>query len=340
MQKIQQAGIAVVLWSAIAAPAYAQSSTPSAPLPSLRPISTSMTPIVNPNAYRLGSGDQLQITVANYEEVTRESTVMPDGSITLPLIGSVKVEGLTTEALAKQLQTRWNRYLINPNVSVSLLGKRPVTVSVSGEVQRPGPRKFTATDGNANLMAAIAAAGGITRNADISKVTVKRRLPGQDVTMLTYNLWESVNTDEMPADLALQDGDAISIPRLTADAIVDRRLVARSSLAANTVRVRVVGEVKQPGEVQVPPDSSLSSAIAIAGGPTNDSKLSEVTFIRVNDQGLTEQKKLDLSKLNDQVQVQDGDVLIVPKQPAARALDTANRVISPFGILLRLFTGW
>jgi polysaccharide biosynthesis/export protein len=188
-------------------------------------------------------------------------------------------------------------------------------------------------------MAAIAAAGGITRNADISKVIIKRRLPGRGMTTLTYNLWDSVNTDQIPEDLALQDGDTIAIPKLEANATVDRRLVARSSLAANTVRVRVVGEVKQPGEVQVPPDGSLSSAIAIAGGPTNDSKLSEVTFVRVNDQGATEQKKVDLSKLDDQMQVQDGDVLMVPKQPAARALDTASRVVSPLGILLRLLTG-
>ncbi|WNZ47623.1 polysaccharide biosynthesis/export family protein [Leptolyngbya boryana CZ1] len=312
----------------------------TAPLPLMRSAPQSPVVVDNPNQYALGSGDQVQINVVNYDEVTSASTVMPDGTITLPLIGSLNVAGMTTEQLARQLQVRWNRYLINPSVTVSLTARRPVTVSVSGEVQRPGPRKFNSSDGNANLMAAVAAAGGITRNADISAVTIKRRMPGNMVKNLTFNLWDTVNSDQIPEDLALQDGDAISIPKLVAGATVDRRLVARSSLAANTVRVRVVGEVKQPGEVQVPPDSSLSSAVAIAGGPTNDAKLDDVTFVRVNEQGTIEQKKMDLSSLNDQIQVQEGDVLMVPKKPAARALDTVGRVIGPFGFLLRLFTGF
>jgi polysaccharide biosynthesis/export protein len=316
----------------------------NSPLPPFAksPVPSVITPTLpsNPNQYALGPGDQIQIGVSNYEEVAGQVTVMPDGTITLPLIGNLNASGMVMEELARQLQVRWNRYLINPVVTVSLLNRRPVTVSISGEVQRPGPRKFTTSDGSANLMAAVTAAGGITRNADISSVIVKRRLSNNVVTTLTFNLWEVVNSNQIPEDLALQDGDAISIPKLVVGTTIDRRLIARSSLAANTLRVRVVGEVKQPGEVQVPADGSLSSAVAIAGGPTNDAKLNEVVFIRVNDQGAIEQKQIDLSQLNDQIQVQDGDVLMVPKQPAAKTLDKVGRFVGPIGLLLRLLTSF
>jgi polysaccharide export outer membrane protein len=315
---------------------------PSALSGTAAPRATLGQPILapNPNQYALGAGDQIQITVANYDEVSGQRTVMPDGTITLPLIGSITVAGLTTEELTKQLQVRWNRFLINPVVTTNLTGLRPVMVSVSGEVQRPGPRKFNATDGNANLMSAVASAGGITRNADISKVMVKRRTPGGVISTLTFNLWDVVNENQIAEDLALQDGDAISIPRLEAGTALDRRLIARSSLAANTVRVRVVGEVKQPGEVQVPPDGSLSSAIAISGGPTNDAKLNEVVFIRMNNKGEAERQTLNLNNLSDTIQVQEGDVLMVPKKPLAKTLDTVGRAFGPLNFLLRLFTGF
>ncbi len=350
-----QLWIALLVIGIVGNPFSAKAQTPmppvSAPLPKVSPSSAvpllqsvsvekPLVPTAQSGQYPLGAGDQIQITVANYEEVTGQRTVMPDGSITLPLLGSIKVIGLTTEGLARQLQVRWNKFLINPLVTVNLTSLRPVVVSVAGEVQRPGPRKFEGGDGKANLMAAIAAAGGITRNADISKVLVKRRTPqGGDLAM-TFNLWEVVNADRLPEDLTLQDGDTISIPRLEGGSTLDRRLIARSSLAANTVRVRVVGEVTRPGEVQVPPDGSLSSAIAIAGGPTNDAKLSEVNFIRTNDNGQVDRQVLDLRNLSDSQQVQDGDVLIVPKKPVAKALDSVGRVFGPLNFLLRLFTGF
>jgi polysaccharide export outer membrane protein len=98
-----------------------------------------------------------------------------------------------------------------------------------------------------------------------------------------------------------------------------------------------VGEVNAPGEVQVPPNSSISSAVAIAGGPTEDARLREVAFVRLDESGEISRETIDLRNLTDSYQVQEGDVVIVPKRGSSSLIDLAGRVLSPLNVLLNLF---
>jgi polysaccharide biosynthesis/export protein len=266
------------------------------------------------SGYRLGPGDQIEIAVFGYEEYTGAKTILSDGTITLPLLGVVPAADRTPEQLAQDLTARLQVYLVDPVVTVSLNTLRPVVVNVAGEVQRPGPvklRAVTATAGGGNTVlegaptvsSALMQAGGITQNADIRQVVVRRSLPNGESSTSALNLWEGLLSENAPEDLVLQDGDAIFVPRLTGDATIDRRLIARSSLSPGTVRVRVVGEVKSPGEIQVPPDSSLSSAVAIAGGPTEDARLSRVAFVRMSETGQIQRETINLENLTDGYQV-------------------------------------
>ena len=122
---------------------------------------------------------------------------------------------------------------------------------------------------------------------------------------------------------------------LIGDAI-DRRTVANSSLAPSTVRVKVVGEVVRPGEVEVPPDSSISSAVAIAGGPTEDAQLSNVSLVRQDETGQILQEDVDLSNLVDSYQIQEGDVIVVSKRGYLSVIDGIGRVLNPLNVF-RLF---
>ena len=103
--------------------------------------------------------------------------------------------------------------------------------------------------------------------------------------------------------------------------------------------MRVVGEVKQPGEVLVPPNSSISGAIAIAGGPTDRGSLKHVRFVRMEDDGRISEQELDLRQLNDTYQIQDGDVVYVAKKGGFRVLDVAGPLVSPLNFLLNLLRG-
>lgn len=302
--------------------------------------------------YLLGAGDQIEISVFGYQEFTGPKTVLPDGTISLPVVGSVKAADRTPSQLAADLKTRLDPYLVEPAVTVSLATLRPVVVNIAGEVQRPGPiqlRSLTATtvrtatgqagalEGVPTLSAALMEAGGVTQNADIRQVVLRRALPGGRTQDVTVNLWDAIWSDRQPQDLMLRAGDSIYVPKLAAGATLDRRLIARSRLAPATVKVRVVGEVTRPGEIQISPNSSLSSAIASAGGFGKEAKPDEVQLIRLNDAGQIETQKVNLSRLNDEVQVQEGDVLVVPEKKRSSFLRTLGQVLNPFGSLLNLF---
>lgn len=301
--------------------------------------------------YILGAGDQIALEVIGYPEFTGTLALLSDGTITLPLIGSVRAAGISAPQLGQLLTEQLTDYLVDPVVSVGLATMRPVVVTVSGEVHRPGPIQLSSlTSTNSNplgtggtsarigerpalptLSSAVLLAGGVTRDADIRQVMVRRPVGDGQVETLSLNLWEAITSDTGTADMGLRDGDAIFIPRLSGDDI-DRRTVASSSLAPSTVRVKVVGEVTAPGEILVPPDSSLSSAVAIAGGPTTDAQLSSVSLVRQGADGQIEQQEIDLSNLVDDYQVQDGDVVVVAKRGYLSVVDGIGRVFNPLNI--------
>jgi polysaccharide export outer membrane protein len=334
--------------SQIAAQTFASSTAPSGTIPfKSQPFPPlSKTPMAD---YYLGVGDAIDIKVFGYDEYTGMQSILPDGTITLPLVGKINAVDRTTEQLTKEVTARLKRYLTNPVVTISITKQRPIRVVVTGEVQRPGVIQLQSLEPVANqasssaasstptLSEAIEQAGGITRKADLRQITLKRRTPTGEPTEIQIDLWQALRSGTNLDDPLLQDGDSIYVPLLSANADIDSRLAARTSFSAKTVRVRVVGEVKQPGEVQVSPDSSLSSAIAIAGGPTEKANMDKVVFVRLGDDGQIERRELDLKNLTDNYQVQEGDVLMVPKSTASGALDAGSQLLGPLGFFLRLF---
>ncbi len=323
-------------------------STPSMAATTPEATTTSVNNLYS--GYLLGPGDQLDISVFGYPEFTGSKVVLPDGTINVPIIGTVRAADRTPDDLRLEIKARLDQVLVEPAVAVNLTALRPVVVNVTGEVQRPGPLQlrsltnstFQASDsgftsglqGVPTVSSALTAAGGVTRNADIQKVILRRTLPGGKSVLVTVNLWNAIWSEQQPEDVVLRAGDSIFIPTLPAGSLANRRLLSRSSLAPSTVRVRVVGEVNRPGEIQIAPSSSLSSAIANAGGPTKDAKLRSVQLIRLSDQGKIETQEINLQKLNDEFQVQEGDVLVVPEKSGSKLLRGLGQVLSPFTSIL------
>jgi polysaccharide biosynthesis/export protein len=324
--------------------------------PSALPASPSLiapAAIVVPPAndtYRLGSGDHLDIAVFDAPEFTATKVVAPDGTVTLPIVGSIPAAGRSTAQLTQELQSKLKRWLKVPVVSIGVVKFRPLLISVAGEVRRPGPMQMnnipneprsessstnttsTTLQALPTLSAALENAGGLTRDADIRRVSLRR-----GPNAIPIDLWAGISTDQPTPDYMLQDGDSIFVPKLSPQDVLDRRLLAKSSLAPKTIKVRVVGEVKKPGEVDVAPESTISGAVAIAGGATEKGKLKRVSLVRLDDTGKVQEQQLDLTQMIDSQQVQDGDVIIVPKSSSFSFIDVAGQVIPPLGILLNLF---
>ncbi len=121
-------------------------------------------------AYRLDVGDRLRITVFGHKELSGEFTVSGAGEVVMPLIGGVVGRGLTTAELAQAIVGRLRPdYLVNPRVSVELLGYRPFYIL--GEVKKPGNYPYVE---GMTVLNAVALAGGFAPHAKRDKVLIER----------------------------------------------------------------------------------------------------------------------------------------------------------------------
>ena len=103
-----------------------------------------------------------------------------EGAVSLPLLGSVRLSGLTlSQATAKITELYARDYLVNPKVNVTLLGYAKRRFTVLGQVSRPGSYEMPETSpGGIDLLEAIAMAGGYTRIAAPERISVRRN-PGE-----------------------------------------------------------------------------------------------------------------------------------------------------------------
>jgi protein involved in polysaccharide export with SLBB domain len=151
--------------------------------------------------------DHVEIRVFREDELTTRGQLSGDGTISMPLIGSVRLVGLTTDQAAEAITRRLaDGYLVKPEVSVSIEARIRKTVTILGQAQRPGVFELPAHR-QLTLVEAIGMAGGVTRIANAKKITLKR-LSGGSVE--TVNLSEI--TKGKGADIPLRDGDVITIP--------------------------------------------------------------------------------------------------------------------------------
>lgn len=303
--------------------------------------------------YLLGPGDQIGVAVIGFPEFENTRVVLPDGTLVLPLIDPVLAAGRTVSAVEADITDQLSFFLVDPVVELNLSVLRPVVVTVAGEVFRPGPIQLNSlttintrvgNDSQLNsastaptLSTALSSAGGVRRTADLRDIRVQRQLPNNRQQTIQVNLWESLFQGIQGEDILLQDGDVVFIPEATEDSDINEQIVARSTLAPALVRVRVVGEVERPGEIQISPDGSVAGAVGVAGGHTDDANLSQVALVRLNDNGQVEAQDIDLSNLVDATPIRDGDVVVVPKRGYLNVLDAISRTIQPITSPLNLF---
>lgn len=127
--------------------------------------------------YLIQAGDVLHVRVLNQDSVTSRVKVRRDGLISMPVIGEVQCVGLTSAALADQIQAKLAQYFQSPSVVVSVEETRPLQISVIGEVIKPG---VFVLDPGQGVLEALALAGGLTPFAERDWVVVLRRLPGEE----------------------------------------------------------------------------------------------------------------------------------------------------------------
>jgi polysaccharide export outer membrane protein len=156
-------------------------------------------------AYVIATGDVLAVSIRQDDRMNTRAKVRLDGRITLSLIGEVEARGMTPAALAAELTRRLAPYIEKPSVTVSLEDTRPSTVTVLGELVRPG---IYPLDTSTGVLDAIASAGGLTEFADQKSIYVVRQNPHMRVRF-TYEalLWN----DSRATGFRLAPGDVVTV---------------------------------------------------------------------------------------------------------------------------------
>jgi polysaccharide export outer membrane protein len=248
--------------------------------------------VVRADDYRIGPRDVLEVVVVGESDLTGKYTVRTDGSFEFPLLGTVKVSGLTTADVEARLKQQLaTGYLRNPQVSVKVLDFASQHIFVAGEVAKAGD---VALAGSLTLLEALMKAGGPSANAGPEVVVLRHTgqsaaTPGPamaaqpGVQEIARVALDDLLSGRAKDNLLLQDGDTV--------------FVARAGL------IRVIGRVKKPGEMPYQRGMTVTDAINAAGGETDDGKGAEI-LRKVNGQDQTlKAKPHDLLQPGDTVTV-------------------------------------
>lgn len=290
--------------------------------------------IVAPNEdYRIGPGDYLEVRVEDAPELLTRTRVNTKGSILMPYLQYVPVNGKTTEEITAYVTEKLRgKYLKNPHVSVAITQVNSHTYVIQGAVRRPGPFQI---EGRTTLMKLISYAGGLLDNHG-SRAFVIREIKnagknetaaadqGQAVTQPATEPGQQINWEMRASnisalykgvfdqDVVLEPGDVVNIPP--------------------TDVFFVAGEVNAPGEFPLKDGTTLRQAIAMAQNPTQKAKPSGAVIFREGINGERKEIPVDISAVmkskSPDIQLMANDIIIVPD---SRAKSVLLPILNGFG---------
>ena len=162
------------------------------------------------NTYRLGPEDVVSVNVFGQDRYSRSGIIIPpSGRISLALIpGGVFVNGKTVDEVAETIKQRYDEYIIDPQVTVSLDKASSYRYSVIGDVGQPGIRMMSH---RLTVSEAISEAGGVLSTGDRSKVVVLRRQADGNLKPIAVNL-SAIYKGRAPDVTYLVPGDQVVVP--------------------------------------------------------------------------------------------------------------------------------
>lgn len=248
--------------------------------------------------YKIGPRDLLEIKVFELPELNQTVRVSEDGSITIPLLGKVMVEGLTKDAVEGKVADLLEvKYIKNAKVSVFIREYQSRQVAVIGAVEEPGMYEII---GRQNLLQMISKAGGFTEKA-ANKLFVLREGNNETAANISIDLEDLLINGNQKLNIPLKANDVINVP-------VDK-----------IIHIFVFGMVRRPGalEVQMSKKITLLQAIAQAGGLADGAKKSGILIKRRDKNGKATKIKVNLKDIiNDKkpdIELMEGDVVYVPE---------------------------
>jgi polysaccharide biosynthesis/export protein len=163
--------------------------------------------------YFIGAGDVLNVKVFPAEEFSREVTVRPDGTIDVPLLGAVKVDGMRSGELESTLTAKFSKYVADPRITINLRRFSSDTIAIIGESRGTG--YFTYHEGM-KLLDLVASAGGLADYPKADKIRIYRRVKDAEgkvkEEMIKANI-SAVMEGRMEYNIPLAAGDIVYVPK-------------------------------------------------------------------------------------------------------------------------------
>lgn len=235
--------------------------------------------------YLLGGGDTVNISVYEQPDLSTVSRISPEtGAITYPLLGEVKIAGLTPESAGKKIATllKEKGILKFPEVTLSVQDYLSQSIPVMGQVNRPGEYPLT---GESRVVDLIAQAGGVQEDAADIIVVVKHEDGKQvrhEIDLLRFY------AGDMSQNIKVSEGDFILVPKM------------------DTFYIH--GEVQRPGSYRLERGMTAMQALSVGGGLTERGSLKGMKVTRTKPDGSTESVSVGLTdklKPNDVLYVKE-----------------------------------
>ena len=258
-----------------------------------------------PSSLLLGPGDELEVTVYGAPDLSGKTRISENGNISMPLIGYVRVAGLSTSEAeaAIEAQLRQSNIVNDPQVAIYAKDFTSSGISVAGEVSKPG---FYSVLGPHRLFDVLQLAGGTTEKASNAVTIIHRNQ--QEPTTITL----SRDPAEMGSNnVELRPGDTVVVPRAGI--------------------VYVLGEVTRPGGYVLNSSGGITvlQVVAAAGGPTHLAAYGKTTLLHRKPAGFQEEKinlkKLLRGKMQD-IALKNDDILFIPTSGLKSAVNASTLV--------------
>ena len=268
-----------------------------------------------PENYLIQTEDILRMSVLGEPELVSEQVVDPKGDINIPLVGTIRVVGLTCQQLTDMITLRLDKYLVEPKVQLTLSQYRRARVYVMGMVNRPGMVELKPGD---RVMEAIAQAGSFNQEAYLEGAMITAKESQESVKLDLHKLFFQ---NDMTQNVSLHDGDTIYVPEN-----IDNRYF-------------VLGEVGRPGKFMLKDNLTIIDAITAAGGVSPRAS-AKTTFIIRGKQRI----KVDVNRflksgdLSQNIALKAGDVVYVPEssKPDWNKISGMISIISNSSYLARM----
>ncbi len=310
--------------------------------------------------YILDSGDTLFIGFIGLDIFKNDYLIDREGFIDLPEIGKYYARGKTVSELIIDLKKRYEEFIYDPELVITIAFFRPVNVYISGEVANPGLYDLTTSvtgDRKKDIMSPsfpklfdlLRASGGVTNYSDLSKIEVIRTNPkhnGGGKKKANINLLDLITKGEQDNNIYIYDDDIVYIPKSPVIIADQMMKINKTNLNPQVIQVFVSGDVPLGGAKSMKKGSSLNQAIALSGGKRIFS--GKVEFIRFNSGGKVERRLVRYDSTSNtntysNPVLMEGDIINVRKTPVGIVSDALNEFAAPIGTtysLIDIFGGF